>query len=238
MTGTVAIDWFPRSVGQDWDGYAVVVVDVIRATTTAVTAVSLGRRCFPAATVEEAFAHAANLEHPLLVGELGGNVPFGFDLTNSPSAIARRTDVTRPMVLLSSSGTALMQETRGSDAVYLACFRNYCALPAHLADRHGRIALIGAGSRGEFREEDQMCCAWIAEGLAQAGYIFEDGRTEELVRRWSGAAPEACLVSKSIAYLRRTGQVEDLEFILRHVNDLSAVFMLERDEVVLVRMAE
>jgi len=83
-----------------------------------------------------------------------------------------------------------------------------------------------------------MCCAWIAEGLAQAGYIFEDGRTEELVRRWSGAAPEACLVSKSIAYLRRTGQVEDLEFILRHVNDLSAVFMLERDEVVLVRMAE
>ena len=28
-----------------------------------------------------------------------------------------------------------------------------------------RVAVIGAGSKGEFREEDQICCAWIAAGL-------------------------------------------------------------------------
>ncbi len=33
---------------------------------------------------------------PLLVGELGGNMPFGFDLNNSPAALADRTDVAAP----------------------------------------------------------------------------------------------------------------------------------------------
>src|SRR5205085_231772 len=84
---------------------AIVAVDVIRATTTAVTAVALGRICFPVPSLEAAVRIEAKLERPLLVGELGGNMPHGFDLTNSPAALAKRTDVSRPMILLSSSGT-------------------------------------------------------------------------------------------------------------------------------------
>jgi 2-phosphosulfolactate phosphatase len=230
---TVVIDCFPDSVRAYREGYAVVAVDVIRATTTAVTAVHTGRRCFPVATLDEAFERAARLEQPLLVGELGGNMPFGFDMTNSPAAIAAREDVERPMVLLSSSGTGVVAGARMCDAVYLACFRNYAALPPYLAARHHRVAVIGAGSRGEFREEDQMCCAWIAEGLTRAGYALEDRRTEALVRRWSGAAPDACLASHSVEYLRRTGQLEDLDFILTHINDVPAPCMLKHDEVLL-----
>ena len=49
--------------------------------------------------------------------------------------------------------------------MYVACLRNYSALIAYLAAHHPMVAVIGAGSRGEFREEDQLCCAWIAEGL-------------------------------------------------------------------------
>ncbi len=235
---TVVIDCFPESPARYRAGYAVVAVDVIRATTTAVTGVALGRRCFPEPALEAALARAAQLERPLLVGELGGSMPFGFDLTNSPAEVARRSDIERPMVLLSSGGTPLLANARDADAVYLASFRNYAPLPGHLANHHDRIAVIGAGSRGEFREEDQMCCAWVAEGLLGMGYVPEDARTSALVRRWRGAPPEACLDSNSVAYLRGSGQEQDLEFILGHINDVVAVFSVAQGEVVLTPVAD
>ncbi len=104
MRGSVVIDSTPDSARHYREGYAIVAIDVIRATTTAITAASLGRRCFPVPSIEAAVPLAARLERPLLVGELGGNMPYGFDLTNSPAQIAERSDVERPMILLSSSG--------------------------------------------------------------------------------------------------------------------------------------
>ena len=108
---------------------------------------------------------ASRLPDALLAGERGGDMPAGFDLTNSPAQLAARTDLSRPLVLLSSTGTRLMCGIRHRDAAYLACFRNYRATIDHLASNHDSVTLIGAGTRGEFREEDQMCCAWIADAL-------------------------------------------------------------------------
>ena len=42
---------------------------------------------------------------------------------------------------------------------------------------------------------------------------------------------EACGQGHSAEYLRKTGQVSDLEFILEHVDDLDAVFPLTGGEV-------
>ena len=229
---TVAIDCFPESVGRYRDGYAMVAVDVIRATTTAVTAAALNRRCFPVSSLEAAVTLAERLDDPLLVGELGGNVPHGFHLANSPAAVALRSDVSRPMILLSTSGTRLLCEAKEwCAAVYAACLRNYTAQVRYLAARHHRVAVIGAGSRGEFREEDQMCCAWIAEGLINLGYSPRGELTARLVERWSGAPVDAFLGSKSVEYLASTGQLSDLDFILEHVDDINAVFPLDNDHI-------
>src|SRR5688572_7621749 len=103
MSGTLLIDRFPESADRYRSRYAIVAIDVIRATTTATTALESGRRVFPARNSDEAFVVAALLDMPLLVGELGGNMPDGFDITNSPAQIARRDDVRRSMVLVSSS---------------------------------------------------------------------------------------------------------------------------------------
>ena len=76
-----------------------------------------------------------------------------------------------------------------------------------------------------------MCCAWIAEGLIQAGYRPSDEETAKLVERWSGAPVDAFLGSNSVKYLTSTGQHSDLDFILEHVDDLDAVFALDNDEI-------
>ena len=77
---TVVIDCFPESLPNYRNGYATVAVDVIRATTTAVTCVALGRKCFPVPSVSAAHALAVHLTDPLLVGEVGGLMPEGFHL--------------------------------------------------------------------------------------------------------------------------------------------------------------
>jgi len=218
--GRVSICCFTDGVSEYAGGRALVAVDVIRATTTAVTAIAMGRECYVVPTLQLAFETASRLPDALLTGEQGGEMPAGFDLTNSPAQLAARSDVSRPLVLLSSSGTRLMCAIGQSDAAYFACFRNYSATIDHLAHNHDAVTLIGAGTRGEFREEDQMCCAWISNALIQSGFAPEDDMTERLVERWRAAPHDAFLTSKSVAYLKRSGQLGDLDFILEHFDDV------------------
>lgn len=211
----------------------VVAVDVLRAATTAVTAVALGGRCIPAATLEDAVERAAAVEGALLVGELGGHRPYEFDLTNSPVAVSARADLSAPIVLLSSSGTPLMCHARAVvDDVFVGCLRNVGATATAVAATGGPAAVVGAATRGEFREEDQLCCAWIARTLIESGYDAADAATERLVDAWDGRPVDAILESKSATYLRETGQSPDLDFVLTHVDDLSSAFRIADREVV------
>src|ERR1700737_630953 len=105
MRKSVVIDCFPENVELYREGYAVVVIDVIRATTVAITAAAMGRRCFPVPSVEAAWQLKPSLDNSLLVGEIAGTIPEGFDMNNSPVDMAARTDVSRPIILVSSSGT-------------------------------------------------------------------------------------------------------------------------------------
>lgn len=231
MSKKVIIDCLQESSFRYRNEYVIVVVDVIRATTTAVTALSTGRRVFPVRTSDEAFVVASTLDNPLLVGELGGNMPYGFDMTNSPAQIATRDDIDRPIVLVSSSGTSLLMNSAGSEAVYVACFRNYRAIAEYLIGKYERIAVLGAGTRGQFREEDQMCCAWVAEILVKAGYKAETSNTREFIYRWSGVEAKIISDGESAEYLRKSGQTDDLDFILKHVDDLDIVPRLIKYEL-------
>src|SRR5260370_30712968 len=99
MQKTVVIDCFPESLASYQDGYAIVAVDVIRATTTAVTAVALGRKCFPVPSLESAVPLAARLTNPLLVGELGGSIPYVFHFTKYPAGLEAYTYIHRTNTL-------------------------------------------------------------------------------------------------------------------------------------------
>lgn len=234
MNRRFVIDGLPESATRYRTGYAVVAIDVIRATTMAITAVAAGRQCFPAPTLDGALWLASVLEKPILAGELEGEMPAAFDMNNSPAELSLRSDISRPLVLLSSSGSKLMCNVMQSDTAYVACFRNHSSLSRELvAQDHPRIALLGAGSRGAFREEDLLCCGWIGAELVRHGYSPEDQRTLDILKQWGNARTTDCLISKSVDYLKRTGQIGDLDFITSRVNDLDKVFILRGGEVVL-----
>ena len=228
----VAVDCLAESLQHYCEGCAVVVVDVIRSITVAATAVESGRRCFFAPSVEAALLLARQLDRPLLVGEVGGNMPYGFDINNSPVEIASRKDISRPAVIVSSSGIPLLYSLRNCNSVYVACLRNYGATVNYLVGLYNRVEVLGSPTRGEFREEDQLCCAWIAVNLTKAGYTCEDDKTVDLINYWKDKPVKVCAEGKSGEYLRKTGQTRDLDFILRHVNDLNLALAIKNDEIV------
>jgi 2-phosphosulfolactate phosphatase len=239
MVQTFAIDFFLDSIPAFRSGYAVVVIDVIRATTTAITAVATGRQCFVADSLARAYQTARYLQNALLVGELDGAMPLGFHVNNSPSELARRSDISRPMVLLSSSGSRLMHAAGCCEAGYLACFRNYSSTADYLMHSgHRKVALIGAGTKNEIREEDAICCAFIAKRLMAFGAVPENDRTLGFLNRWGNAATTDCLESDSVGFLRRTGQLDDLHFVLNHIDDLNCGFAIQDHEIVSTSAAD
>jgi 2-phosphosulfolactate phosphatase len=228
---SVAIDCFHEHLEPVAVDTAIVAVDVIRATTTAATAVALGKRLYPAGSIEAAVRLAADLHRPILAGELGGVQPYGFDLQNSPTQIAALPESARPIILLSTSGTRLIAEAVRHGDTYVACLRNAAAVAAYLTAQEQDVLILGADSRGEFRDEDQLCAARIARSLLQADYSLADSFTETVHARYGDAPDDAFVEGRSAKYLRDTGQEQDLEFVLEHVDDLDTVLVAEEGEV-------
>ena len=166
---------------------------------------------------------AADKESPAL--------PWRRPLQNSPCQIEALEESSRPIILLSTSGTRLIAEAVRHGVTYVGCLRNAAALATHLAGQERDVLILGADSRGEFREEDQLCAARIARALLESGSTVADNPTEEVVTRWGDAPDDAFVEGRSARYLRDTGQQADLAFVLEHVDDLSAVFVVEQGEV-------
>ena len=213
------------------DDPVVIVSDVIRATTTATTALARGNRCIPVLTVEAAWATAATQNGAtLLAGEQGGDPIPNFDLNNSPAAIDRVEGKT--IILLSTSGTRVIHGALIASDVYVGCLRNAAATANAVAATGRDVVFLAACTRGEFRDEDQLFAGWIARDLARAGYELHGDVTHEMLERWGDAQPDAMLGSASVAFLRKAGHEDDLEFVLTRIDDLDFAVRMADGEFV------
>ncbi len=209
----------------------VVVSDVIRATTTGTTALARGNRCIARPTVVAARQAAATLNGAvLLAGEQGGDLIDGFDPNNSPAAVDRIEG--KIIILVSSSGTRVLDAASRARDVYVACLRNVSATARAVAEGDRDAVFLAACTRGEFRDEDQLLAGWFARDLAERGFEPADDFTREVMRVWAHAAPDDMLGSASVTFLREAGHHDDLDFILGRIDDLSFPVKLVEGEFV------
>src|SRR5262245_11041170 len=112
------------------EGASVLVIDVLRASTTIVSALTHGcRALIPVGDAEEARrrAGATTGETPLLAGERRGETLPGFDLGNSPLEVAGPHIRGRVVVLTTSNGTRALLAARQASAIGVAGFVNLAA---------------------------------------------------------------------------------------------------------------
>jgi 2-phosphosulfolactate phosphatase len=136
----------------------VVVIDVLRAFTTAAYAFNAGiAEIELVSTAEEAFAIAG-----FRMGEIGGRLIPGFDHNNSPSRLLGKQLAGRG-VLRTGSGTQCVAAANRASEVWLGSLVVAAATARALSDRRA-VTLVASGSPDE-GEEDLACADWIASLL-------------------------------------------------------------------------
>ncbi|MDZ7294685.1 MAG: 2-phosphosulfolactate phosphatase [candidate division KSB1 bacterium] len=175
---------------------AVVVIDVLRASTTMITAFAHGcRALIPVEEVEEAKRIAATIgdEHVLLGGERGGLRIEGFTLGNSPREYRAATVRESTIVFSSTNGSRLFRLVQNGAAVFVGALVNVGAVAKALAEEGRDVLLVCAGREGRFSAEDCFCAGMIIDRLrkllprqvelsdaAQAALRFFAGRRRPL----------------------------------------------------------
>jgi len=149
----------------------VVVIDVLRAFTTAASALACGPASYElVATIEEAAdRRAASPDTVRLLGEVDGTQPPDFDFSNSPRQFPAGTDLSGlDIVHRSSAGTQGATRATAAAQVLVASFAVAGATAAWLRDAgvdHVDYCITGA-SLGRDGEEDLACAEYIAALLA------------------------------------------------------------------------
>lgn len=147
---------------------ACAVIDVIRATSTIVTALAHGAESVqPVAGIEEALL--LKKQHPgaLLAGERGGRALPGFDLGNSPLEVTTERVQGRRIILTTTNGTQALAACRGARAVVVASLLNLDAVAAKLRDLGPPWTILCAGHEGDFGMDDALVAGALAEALEQ-----------------------------------------------------------------------
>lgn len=149
----------PCSVVKD---ETVVVVDVLRATSTIVTALANGaKEVIPVKTVEEALKRK---ERDVLVcGERNAKKIEGFDLGNSPLEYKSELVLGKTIVLTTTNGTQVIERVEG-DSVIAASFLNVSAVVEYLKEKEN-ITIVCAGTSGDFSLEDFLLAGMIVKRM-------------------------------------------------------------------------
>lgn len=159
----------------------VLVIDVLRASTSIATALANGARAvIPFAGVDEAITRARTLDRSdvLTAGERKMQPIPGFDLGNSPRAFSPDVVSGKTIVMTTSNGTAALAGTTGAAEVLVGAFVNYSAVLAKLrsAARAGKsIVVLCAGSNGRFALEDALCAGRFVRGISRRGIAADLG---------------------------------------------------------------
>jgi 2-phosphosulfolactate phosphatase len=150
-------------------GRTVVVIDVIRATTSLL--LMLERGCAEVLilpTIDAARRYREAHPDVLLAGEQQGLAPAGFNFGNSPEAFARAALDGRRIAFATTNGTRAVHAAAGAAAVFLGCLRNRTAAAraAAVAGESGPgLCLVCAGRDGAFSLDDAYTAGAIVDAV-------------------------------------------------------------------------
>lgn len=155
---------------QDLAGSTVIVIDLLRATTTICQALASGaREVVPFREIDKTLAAAekAGRNNVVLGGERGGVLIEGFDLGNSPAEFTPQVIAGRSVYITTTNGTRALYHGRFARRVLVGAIVNLSAIVESVKDEP-RVDILCAGTGGEETLEDILCAGAIVDRLCKA----------------------------------------------------------------------
>lgn len=156
----------------------VVIIDVLRASSTIVTAFTNGAKAIiPVGDMGEASKIAQNVDSDnyLLCGEKDGEKIEGYDLGNSPLEYTKEIVKGKTLIFNTTNGTKAIKKSLGSSKIYIASFLNVGTIVEELKNQKNDVVLVCAGWKGRLAFEDMLLAGNIIYLLGD-GNLSNDSR--------------------------------------------------------------
>jgi 2-phosphosulfolactate phosphatase len=200
-------------------GKVVIVLDILFATTTMVTALAHGATdVLP--VLDEAAARAQARELPadsfLLSGELYAQTLPGF-AHPAPLSLLAHGVKGKTLIYSTTNGTVAMAQCAGAARVYCGALLNARALVEHVLAHHPRetVLIVCSGSGNNFNFEDFYGAGYFVECFAPHERDLSDAAKAALALYRHARAPEALLDCRVGRMMVSRGLAREVEFACR-----------------------
>lgn len=198
-----------------------VVIDLLRASSTMVTALQNGcDRIIPAISPNEAVKiKKASEGEVLLGGEIDAQKIQGFDLGNSPLEYNELDIADKTIIYTTANGTVAVKRCQEAPEILIGCILNAGAVAQKIMDIGRDTALVCAGTHNKFSTDDVIAAGCILDrlvGLDGTAEMDDLGRValkmyrsakEDLVSALAGCA--------HYEYLMSLGAEDDIGFCMQ-----------------------
>jgi 2-phosphosulfolactate phosphatase len=200
-------------------GKVVIVLDILFATTTMVTALAHGaKEVIPVLDEAAARTQAQGLEKGLyvLAGELYAETLPGF-AHPAPLALLEHGIEGKTLIYSTTNGTVAMMQPARAARVYCGALLNARALAAHILARHPRetVLIVCSGSGNNFNFEDFYGAGYFVECFLEQERDLSDAAKAALALYRHAKAPEALLDCRVGRMMAARGLAREVEFACR-----------------------
>lgn len=163
------VAFLPKEMeGKDLSDTVCIVLDIFRATSSIVTAMS--NQCksiFPVLSVEDAHALAKEMAQPVLfAGERQSIRIDGFNFGNSPYEFSTDMVKDKTIIMTTTNGTVAINATKGSYRTIIGAFVNASAVCEQALKYGKNIMIVCAGTDRLFSLEDALCAGLLIKILS------------------------------------------------------------------------
>jgi len=200
----------------------IVVIDVLRASSTIITALAKGCRGFipifsPNQAIKEAKQLKLKKEDVLLGGERDGEKIEGFHLGNSPREYQKNIIQDKIIIFSTTNGVKTFELVKNADKIIIASFLNLQAVSKYCSSFKKDVLLVCAGREGKLSLEDTVCTGMLFNSL-KSNFSLENQKKDSnliaqlLCDKYRNKLMEMFNQSQHGRYLKKIGLEADLEF--------------------------
>ena len=161
------------------DDQIVVVIDVIRASTSICVAISNNvKKLIPVETTEEALDFKA--KGLLISGERESMKIEGFDFGNSPTEFLSDSIVGRELAMTTTNGTTAINIAKDASSLIIGSFINSDILISYLENCGKDVLLLCAGWKNTVNIEDTLFAGFVSQRLLGSGRYTADSDSVSL----------------------------------------------------------
>ncbi|HEY9296896.1 MAG TPA: 2-phosphosulfolactate phosphatase, partial [Phormidium sp.] len=159
----------PERTPSDGVPDCAIAIDVLRATTTMVTALAAGAEAVQVFSDLDKLIHVSETwptEKRIRAGERGGAKVAGFDMGNSPLDCTAEQVQGRRLFISTTNGTRSLERVQKAASVLAGAFINRRAVVDYiLSEQPETVWIVGSGWEGSYSLEDTACAGAIAHSL-------------------------------------------------------------------------